>query len=104
MKKYLFSSKTIRALIVVGAVAVVPVASASAATDSSTIFASAQGTALLGQEVPVLGTQGWYITVPVGSKVAPQFVWDAMDFTVTSEVTVGDTQVVYLWVDPHLAR
>ncbi len=104
MKKHLFSSKTIRALIVVGAMAAAPVASASANTDSSTIFASAQGTAVLGQEVPVLGTQGWYITVPVKSTVAPQFVWDAIDFTVTSEVTVGDVQVVNLWVDPQLSR
>ncbi len=105
MKKYLFSSKAIRALIVVGAVAAVPVASASANTaPSTTIFASAQSTSVLGQEVPVLGTQGWYITVPVGSTVAPQFVWDALDFTATSDVTVGDVQVVNLWVDPHLAR
>jgi hypothetical protein len=105
MKQYLFSSKTIRALIVVAAVAVVPVATASANTvPTTTIFASAQSTALLGQEVPVLGTQGWYITVPVKSTVVPEIVWNAIDFTVTSEVTVGDMQVVNLWVDPHMAR
>jgi hypothetical protein len=102
MKQYLFGSKVIRALLVVGAVAAAPVATASA--DSTTVFATAEGTAVLGQEVPALGTQGWYITAPVGSKVAPQFVWDAIDFTATSEVTVGDLQVVNLYVDPHMAK
>ncbi len=100
--KYLFGSKWIRVLVVVGAVAATPVAAASAA--STTVFATAQGTALLGQEVPVLGTQGWYITVPVASKVAPQLVWDAIDFTATSEVTVGDLQVVNLYVDPYMVK
>ena len=54
--------------------------------------------------MPVLGTQGWYITVPVKSTVLPQFVWDALDFTVISDVKVGNTEIAYLWLDPHLAR
>ena len=106
MKKYLFSSKTVLALIVACAFAAVPAASASAATNSSTIFATLQGTSVLGQELPVLGTQGYYITLPVGSNVVPgeNLVWDAIDVTVVSDVTVGHTQVAYLYVDPHMAR
>jgi hypothetical protein len=102
MTKYLFGSKMVRALVVVGAVAATQVATASAA--STTVFATAQGTAVLKQDVPVVGTQGWYVTVPVGSQVAPKFVWDAIDFTATSEVTVGDLQVVNLYVDPHMTN
>jgi hypothetical protein len=106
MKKYLFSSKTVLALLVAGAVAAVPAASASAATDSSTVFATLQGTSVLGQEVPVLGTQGYYVTLPVGSNVLPGegLVWEAIDFTVTSEVTVGKLEIAYLYVDPKMAR
>jgi len=54
--------------------------------------------------VPVLGTQGWTITLPVGSYIAPQFVWDALDFTVESEVTVGNLEVYNLYVDPRMAK
>jgi hypothetical protein len=108
MKKDLFSSKKIRALAAVGAVAAVsalPVASASASLlGSSTLFATAQGTSILGQEIPVLGTQGWYITLPVNSEVVPQFVWNALDFTVSSSVTIGNEKIVYLYVDPKMAR
>ena len=106
MKKYLFSSNTVLALIVAGALAAVPAASASAATSSSTVFATLQGTSVLGQEVPVLGTRGWYVTLPIGSHVVPgeELVWEAIDFTVTSTVTVGNTQVAYLYVDPKMAR
>jgi hypothetical protein len=110
MKKDLFSSKKIRALAAVGAVAAVsalPVASASASTPllgSSSVFATLQGTSILGQEVPVLGTQGWYITLPVNSQVVPQFVWNTIDFTVTSTVTVGNEKIAYLYVDPHMTR
>lgn len=106
MKKYLFSSKTVLALILAGAVAAVPAASASAATNSSTVFATLQGTSVLGQEIPVLGTQGYYVTLPVGSAVLPGegIVWEAIDFTVTSEVTVGDVEIAYLYVDPRMAR
>jgi hypothetical protein len=111
MKKDLFSSKKIRALAAVGAVAAVsalPVASASASTTpllgSSTLFATLQGTSILGQEIPVLGTQGWYITLPVNSKVVPQFVWNLLDFTVSSTVKVGNTEIVNLYVDPHMSR
>jgi hypothetical protein len=110
MKKDLFSSKKIRALAAIGAVAAVsalPVASASASTGllgSSTLFATLQGTSILGQEIPVLGTQGWYITLPVNSAVVPQFVWNALDFTVSSTVKVGNTEIVNLYVDPHMSR
>lgn len=106
MKKYLFSSKTILAALVAGALAAVPAASASAATNSSTIFATLQGTSVLGQEVPLLGTQGWYVTLPVGSHVLPgeNIVWDAIDVTVVSDVTVGNVQIVHLYVDPKMAR
>jgi hypothetical protein len=100
MKRFLFSSKAVRALAVVGAIAVLPVTTASANTTS--IFATAQGTSLLGTPVPVLGTQGWTITVPVGSKVLPQFVWGLLDFTVTSKLTVGDMEVYYLYIDPRM--
>jgi hypothetical protein len=106
MKKYLFSSRTVLALIVAGAFAAVPAASASAATDSSTVFATLQGTSVLGQEVPLLGTQGYYVTLPVGSNVLPgeSLVWEAIDFTVTSDVTVGGLEIAYLYVDPKMAR
>lgn len=106
MKKYLFSSRTVLALIVAGAFAAVPAASASAATNSSTVFATLQGTSVLGQEVPLLGTQGFYVTLPVGSNVLPgeSLVWEAIDFTVTSEVRVGDVEIAYLYIDPKMAR
>jgi hypothetical protein len=106
MKKYLFSSKTVLALLVAGAVAAVPAASASAAATSSTVFATLQGTSVLGQEVPVLGTQGYYVTLPVGSNVLPgeSLVWEAIDFTVTSDVKVGNVDIAYLYVDPKMAR
>jgi len=106
MKKYLFSSKTVLALIVAGALAAVPAASASAATSSSTIFATLQGTSVLGQEVPLLGTQGFYVTLPVGSNVLPgeNIVWEAIDFTVASDVRIGNMEIAYLYVDPKMAR
>jgi hypothetical protein len=106
MKKYLFSSKTVLALIVAGALAAIPAASASAATNSTTIFATLQGTSVLGQDIPVLGTQGFDITLPIGSNVLPgeSIVWNAIDFTVTSDVKLGDLEILNLDVDPHLAR
>ena len=106
MKKYLVSSKTVLALIVAGALAAIPAASASAATNSTTIFATLQGTSVLGQDIPVLGTQGFDITLPIGSNVLPgeSIVWNAIDFTVTSDVKLGDLEILNLDVDPHLAR
>ena len=106
MKKYLFSSRTVLALIVAGAFAAVPAASASAATNSSTIFTTLQGTSVLGQEIPVLGTQGYYVTLPIGSHVLPgeSIVWKAIDFTVTSDVKLGGLEIVNLYVDPKMAR
>ena len=106
MRKYLFSSKTVLALIAAGAFAAVPAASASAATNSSTIFVTLQGTSVLGQEVPVLGTQGYDVTLPVGSNVLPgeSVVWEAIDFTVTSDVNVGGVEIANLYVDPKMAR
>ena len=52
--------------------------------------------------MPVLGTQGWTVTVPVSSQVLPQFVWGALDFTVTSKLTVGNMEVYNLYVDPRM--
>lgn len=106
MKKYLFSSKTVLALIVAGALAAIPAASASAATSSSTIYTTLQGTSILGQVIPVLGTQGYYTTLPVGSDVFPgeTLVWDSIDFTVVCDLKIGGLEIVYLYVDPHMAR
>jgi len=110
MMKGLFSSKGIRAIAVLGATAAiaVPASSASAAglLGSSTLFATAQGTSILGHEVPVLGTQGWYLTLPVGSNVLPgeTFVWGILDFTIKSEVKVGGMEIAYLYIDPKMAR
>ena len=109
MKKYLFSSRAIRAIAVGAAAAAmaVPASSASASLlGSSTLFATAQGTSILGQTVPVLGTQGWYVTLPVGSSVLPgeSLVWGLLDFTVKSEVRVGNVEIVYLYLDPRMAR
>jgi hypothetical protein len=106
MRKYLFSSKTVLGLIVAGALAAAQAASASAATDSSTIFATMQGTSVLGHEAPLLGTRGYYVTLPVGSNVVPgeNVVWEAIDFTVTGDVTLGNLEIVNLYVDPKMAR
>jgi hypothetical protein len=106
MKQFLFRHTALKALVVAGALAAAPVTSASAAGlfGSTTLFATLQGTGLLGQEIPILGTQGYYITVPVGSQVAPQLVWNAIDFTVASEVQIGNEEIVNLYVDPHMAK
>jgi hypothetical protein len=85
---------------VVGALAALPTATASA--DSTSIYATAQGTSVLGIPAPVLGTRGWTVTVPVGSHVVPKFVWGLLDFTVTSRVTVGSVEVCNLYVDPRM--
>lgn len=109
MKRNLFSSKAIAAVAVVGALAAVP-AAASAATNSSsnsnstTIFATLQGTSLLGQELPILGTQGFDITLPVNSNILPQAVWNALDITVSGSVSLGDLQLLNLYLDPHMVR
>ncbi|HEX3615082.1 MAG TPA: hypothetical protein VHU61_00985 [Solirubrobacteraceae bacterium] len=106
MKKYLFSSKTVLALLAAGAFAAVPAASASAATNSSTIFATLQGTSVLGHEIPVLGTQGFDITLPIGSNVLPgeSIVWNAIDFTVSGDVKLGNLEILNLYIDPKMAR
>ena len=104
MTKCLFSSKTILALIVAGAVAAVPASSASAATNSTTIFTTLQGTSVLGQEVPIVGTQGYNVTVPIQSSVVPQAVWSAIDITADANVSLGSLQVANLYVDPHMAK
>jgi hypothetical protein len=106
MKKYLFSSNTVLALIVAGAFAAVPAASASAATNSTTIFATLQGTSILGQEIPLLGTQGYDVTLPIGSNVLPgeSIVWNAIDFTVKGDIKLGDLEIVNLYIDPKMAR
>jgi hypothetical protein len=109
MKRDLFSSSRIRAIAVAGVVAGVaslPLATASADTGSSTLLVTAQGTSLFGQEIPVLGTQDWYVAVPAGSDVLPgeAVVWDALDFTVTSSVTVGNQEILELDLDPRMAK
>ena len=106
MKKFLFSSKAVRTLAalctiaLLGAGAALPVAAAQAETTS--IYATAQGTSLLGTPVPILGTRGWTLTLPISSKVLPQFVWGALDFTVTSQLTLGNTRIYYLDLDPRM--
>ena len=110
MKQDLFSSRAIRAIAVVGAVAAIAVTATSSASasplGSSTLFATAQGTSILGKDIPVLGTQGYYVTLPVGSNVLPgeTLVWQAIDFTVTSDVSVGGVEIVNLYLDPKMAR
>jgi len=110
MKKDLFRSKAIRALVVLGAVLALPVSAASASSSgaagsgSTTIFATAQGTSVLGTEVPVLGTQGYTLTLPVNSSLVPQSVENLLDFTVTSEVTVGNVEVLNLYLDPRMSN
>jgi hypothetical protein len=104
MTKCLFSSKTVLALIVAGAVAAVPASSAAAATNSTTIFTTLQGTSVLGQDVPIVGTQGYNITVPIKSSTVPQVVWNAIDITADVNVSLGSLQVANVYVDPHMAR
>lgn len=105
MKRNLFSSKAIAAVAVVGALAAVPAAaSASTSSNSTTIFATAQGTSLLGQELPIIGTQGFDITLPVNSNILPQAVWNALDVTVSGSVSLGNLQLLNLYLDPHMVR
>ncbi|MGH2836403.1 MAG: hypothetical protein ACRDLT_16355 [Solirubrobacteraceae bacterium] len=104
MKKYLFSSKTVLALIVAGALAAVPAASASAATRSTTIFTTLQGTSILGHDLPILGTQGYNVTLPINSNLVPQPVWNAIDITADINVSLGGLEILNLYVDPHMAR
>ncbi len=104
MTKCLFSSKTILALIAAGVVAAVPASSASAATNSTTIFTTLQGTSVLGHEVPIVGTQGYNVTVPIKSSLVPQAVWNAIDITADVNVSIGSLQVANLYIDPHMAK
>lgn len=91
-----------RAAVVVSVLAALPVSAASA--DTTSIYATAQGTSLLGAPVPVLGTQGLTLTVPISSDVLPQPVWNALDFTVESSASVGGVQVYNLNLDPHMVK
>jgi len=110
MKMDLFRSKaTARAIAVAAAVAAVAVPTSAASANSlgsSTLLVTAQGTSVLGHEIPLLGTHGWYVQLPIGSNVVPgeTLVWSAIDFTVTSEAKVGGVEVVYLYLDPKMAR
>jgi hypothetical protein len=110
MKKDLFRSKAIRALVVLGAVFALPVSAASASSSgaagsgSTSIFVTAQGTSLLGTEVPVLGTQGYTLTLPVSTAAVPQSVSNLLDFTVSSQVSVGNLQILNLYVDPRMSH
>jgi hypothetical protein len=104
MTKCLFSSKTILALIVAGAVAAVPASSAAAATNSTTIFTTLQGTSVLGHEVPIVGTQGYNVTVPVSSSLVPQVVWNAIDVTADVNVSLGSLQIANVYLDPHMSK
>jgi hypothetical protein len=103
MKEFLFRSKLVRASIVAGVLAFLPVSAAAASTNthSTSLFATLQGTSVLGTEVPVLGTQGYTLTIPVGTQV-PAALLNLLDFTVVSEVKVGNEEVLYLYVDPHM--
>ncbi len=113
--KGLFRSSALRAMAGVAAAGALAASSGSASaaslgtapsSGSTTLFATAQGTSLLGHEIPVLGTGGWYVTVPVASHVVPgeTLVWAAIDFTVADEVTVGGVEIVNLYVDPKMIR
>lgn len=104
MTKCLFSSKTVLALIVAGAVAVVPAASASAATNSTTIFTTLQGTSVLGHDLPIVGTRGYNVTLPINSSVVPKAVWSAIDITADVNVSLLGIQLANVYVDPHMAR
>jgi hypothetical protein len=110
MTKGLFRSKIIRTVVVLGAVLALPVSAASANSSgalnlgSTSIFATAQGTSILGTEVPILGTQGYTLTLPVGTSIVPKSVSNLLDFTITSEVTVGKVQVLNLYLDPRMSN
>lgn len=102
MKQFLFRSRAIRAMIVVGAVVALPVSVASA--DTTSLFATAQGTSVLGTPVPVLGTQGVTVPLPLSSAAIPQAVQSATDVTVEGSVSVGGVQVVNLYADPYFVK
>lgn len=110
MKKDLFSSKKIiRTLAVLGAICALPVSAASASTGSTgssscTIFTTVQGTSVLGIELPVVGTQGETVTLPVSCSVVPQEVQQLLDFTATADVTLVGQNVAYVYVDPRMAH
>jgi len=110
MKKDLFRGRKLRTIAVLGAAALPFVVTASANADgllglgSTSLFATAQGTSILGIDLPVLGTQGYTVTLPVGSNIVPgeKIVFDALDFTVAGDVKVGNLQVLNLYLDPHM--
>ena len=108
VKKGLFRTKAIGLMIALGAIAALPVSAAWASTtradDSTSLYASLAGTSVLGVPVPVLGTQGYTLTLPVNEAVVPQFVWNAIDFTVVSSARVGNLEIYNLDVDPHMAH
>lgn len=110
MKKCLFRSKTVRTLAVLGAVLALPVSAASADTSgllgqgSTSVYATAQGTSLLGYELPVIGTQGLTVTLPVNTSFVPSSLTNALDFTVDAPLTLGSLSLANLDVDPRMVR
>jgi hypothetical protein len=104
MKKYLFSSKLVAVVAAVGAMAAVPAVASANSSNSTTIFVTAQGTSVLGHELPVIGTQGYDITLPINSQVLPQAAWNALDFTITGQVNLGGLQLANVYIDPQMVR
>ena len=110
MMKGLFRSMTVRTLAVLGALFALPVSAASADTSgllssgSTSVYTTAQGTSLLGTEVPLVGTQGWTVTAPVDTSIVPSSVSNLLDFTVSTQVSLDGLQLANVYLDPRMAH
>ena len=82
-----------------------PASSAAAATNSTTIFTTLQGTSVLGQDVPLLGTQGYNVD---RSDQEQHLCRRSCGTRSTSpadvNVSLGSLEVANVYVDPHMAR
>lgn len=74
-----------------------------APSGSTSMYFSLAGTSLLGIPLPLLGSQGWTLTVPLNlMPVLSLLGLDDFDFTFVSSAKVGDFQIYNLYLDPRM--
>ena len=77
-------------------------AGGSPSADAGSMYVSLAGSSVLGVPLPIVGSQGWTITSPVSLLPLGLLGSENVDFTVTSNLKVGNLEVYNLWVDPRM--